>query len=137
MQEREQDNDDIQNKIVPENVHTISIVHREGATCIGSSSATLLSGRSSIDSCLITILIPFMLTKSMLSISPCLRLVPARGDRFGGVVVREAGFGESVFARPSPSRSSLDFGGVIIPTSGVPCRLPLAESLNSRLLEIS
>ena len=113
------------------------MVHREGATCIGSSIATLLSGRSSIDSCLITILIPFTLTKSALSTSSCLRLVPARGDRFGGELVREAGFGESVFARPSPSRSSLDFGGVIIPKSGVPCRLPLAESLDSRLLEIS
>ena len=137
MQERERANDDIENKIVPKNIHTASIVHREGATCIGSSIATLLSGRSSIDSCLITMFIPFTLTKSALSTSACLRLVPARGDRFGGVVVREAGFGESVFARPSTRVSSLDFGGVIIPTSGVPCRLPLAESFNSRLLEIS
>lgn len=103
---------------------------------MGSSIATLLSGRSSIDSCLMTILIPSTLRISALSNSPCLRLVPARGDRFGGVV-REAGFGESDLARPSPSMSSLDFGGVIIPTSGVPCRLPLAVSLDSRLLEIS
>lgn len=66
--------------------------------------------------------------------SPCFRLLPARGDGFGGVA-READFGESDLARTSPCKSSLDLGGVSIPTSGVPCRL---ESLSpSRLLDIS
>ena len=80
-----------------------------------------------------------MLTISALSISPGLRLLPARGDGFGGVD-REAGLetGEFDLASPSAVRSSLDFGGVIIPTSGVPCRLPLAEIFDpSRLLEMS
>lgn len=80
-----------------------------------------------------------MLTISALSISPGFRLLPARGDGFGGVD-REAGLeiGEFDLASPSTVRSSLDFGGVIIPTSGVPCRLPLAEIFDpSRLLEMS
>ena len=75
---------------------------------------------------------------SALSTSPGLRLLPARGDGFGGVD-REAGLETGEFDLASLSASSsLDFGGVLSPTSGVPCRLPLAETFDpSRLLEMS